>query len=107
MARLISKFGNVEGLIANGSAGAGAAQSELFCRFPQCGPVKAPVKQERTELNPLLADLHLSALKSRKSSGKSRGGYLARVAIIKSLCVQLNQQFALTSATLPHDASQL
>src|SRR3954471_22642392 len=95
VARLISKFGNVEGLVEAdpppqrvqlnpnyfaGAIGAVAAAAP-----------KAPVKQERTELKPLLLDLHLSALNRAKVAGNLAVDTLARVAIVKFLRVELNQ----------------
>ena len=96
VARLISKFGNVEGLIANDAPPERVQLNpNYFAGSRNAGPVKAPVKQERTELKPLLADLHLSALNRAKVAGNLAVDTLARVAIIKFLRVELNQQFAL------------
>jgi hypothetical protein len=96
VARLISKFGNVEGLIANDAPPERVQLNpNYFAGSRNAGPVKAPVKPERTELKPLLADLHLSALNRAKVAGNLAVDTLARVAIIKFLRVELNQQFAL------------
>jgi len=96
VARLISKFGNVEGLIANDAPPERVQLNpNYFAGSRNAGPVKPPVKQERTELKPLLADLHLSALNRAKVAGNLAVDTLARVAIIKFLRVELNQQFAL------------
>ena len=96
VARLISKFGNVEGLIANDAPPERVQLNpNYFAGSRNAGPVKAPVKQERTELKPLLADLHLSALNRAKVAGNLAVDTLARVAIVKFLRVELNQQFAL------------
>lgn len=96
VARLISKFGNVEGLIANDAPPERVQLNpNYFAGSRNAAPVKAPVKQERTELKPLLADLHLSALNRAKVAGNLAVDTLARVAIIKFLRVELNQQFAL------------
>ena len=96
VARLVSKFGNVEGLIANDAPPERVQLNpNYFAGSRNAGPAKTPVKQERTELKPLLADLHLSALNRAKVAGNLAVDTLARVAIIKFLRVELNQQFAL------------
>ena len=70
VARLISKFGNVEGLMANDAPPERVQLNpNYFAGSRNTGPAKAPVKQERTELKPLLADLHLSALNRAKVAG--------------------------------------
>ena len=94
VARLISKFGNVEGLV---EADPPPERVQLNPNYFAGGraPVKAAVKQERTELKPLLLDLHASALNRSKVAGNLAVDTLARAAIIKFLRVELNQQFAL------------
>ena len=94
VARLISKFGNVEGLMANDAPPERVQLNPNYFAGSRA-PVKAPVKPERTELKPLLADLHLCALNRAKVAGNLAVDTLARVAIIKFLRVELNQQFAL------------
>jgi len=91
--RLIARFGNVEGML---SAEAPQEKPQLnpnyFAGSPK--PLKTPIKQERTELKPLLADLHVAALNLAKTTSNFTVDTLARVAIIKFLRVQLNEQFA-------------
>jgi len=93
LVRLIARYGDVEGMLAadvpqektqlNPNYFAGSRKLE-----------KGPVKAERTELKPLLADLHVSALNLAKTTGNFTVDTLARAAIIKFLRVQLNEQFA-------------
>jgi hypothetical protein len=99
IARLISKFGNVEGLVEADPPPQRVQLNPNYFAGAIAGVVaaapKAPVKPERTELKPLLLDLHLSALNRAKVAGNLAVDTLARVAIIKFLRVELNQQFAL------------
>ena len=95
VARLISKFGNVEGLVASDPPPQRVQLNPNYFAGAPAAPLKTPVKQERTELKPLLLDLHVSALNRAKVAGNLAVDALARVAIIKFLRVELNQQFAL------------
>jgi hypothetical protein len=95
VARLISKFGNVEGLIAADAPPVERVQlNPNYFAGSRTSPAKAAPKPEHTELKPLLADLHVSALNRAKTAGNLAVDTLARVAIIKFLRVELNQQFA-------------
>ena len=91
--RLIARFGNVEGML---SAEAPQEKVQLNPNYFAGSHklTKAPVKQERTELKPLLSDLLVAALNLAKTTGNFTVDTLARAAIIKFLRVQLNEQFA-------------
>lgn len=95
VARLISKFGSVDGLVAADPPPQRVQLSPNYFAGSRAPEKIAPAKQERTELKPLLLDLHVSALNRAKVAGNLAVDTLARVAIIKFLRVELNQQFAL------------
>jgi class 3 adenylate cyclase len=92
IARLIMRHGDMEGLLA-----AESAERIVGNHFIGSNPMaKAqPGKAAGSELKPLLADLHVSALNRAKAAENLSLDVLARAAIIKFLRVELNSQFAL------------
>ena len=91
LARLITRHGEVEGLLA-----ADAQPLRGTGDFPGHNRSKQPQAQaESAELKPLLADLHIAALNRAKSEGNPSLDVLARVAIVKFLRTELFGQHAL------------
>lgn len=92
VARLISRYGNVEGSLASEQPQERVQLTNYFAGSPKIS--KVPPKPERTELKPLLMDLHVAALNRAKTAGNLAVDTLARVAVIKFIRVELNAQFA-------------
>jgi class 3 adenylate cyclase len=91
IARLIVRHGDMEGLLAaekterpGGNQFIGSA----------AGWKAQPGKAGASELKPLLADLHVSALNRAKAAENLSVDVLARAAIVKFLRIELNSQFA-------------
>ncbi len=91
MARLIMRHGDMEGLLAAENADRPAGNH--FIGSTPLGKAQ-PAKAGASELKPLLAELHVSALNRAKASENLSVDVLARAAIIKFLRVELNSQFA-------------
>ena len=91
IARLIMRHGDMEGLLA-----AETAERTTVNHFIGSTPVmKAqPARLGASELKPLLAELHVSALNRAKAAENLSVDVLARAAIIKFLRIELNSQFA-------------
>ncbi len=91
IARLIMRHGDMEGLLA-----AETAERTTGNHFIGSTPVmKAqPARLGASELKPLLAELHVSALNRAKAAENLSIDVLARAAIIKFLRIELNSQFA-------------
>ncbi len=89
IARLIERHGDMEGLL-----GAAAPEAKASHHFAGSMARMQPAKANPAELKSLLADLHLSALNRAKAAENLSVDVLARVAIIKFLRTELNQQFA-------------
>ncbi len=90
IARLIVRHGNMEGLLA-------AESTERMGGNHFVGSTaaaKAQPGKTGSELKPLLADLHVSALNRAKAEENLSIDLLARAAIIKFLRIELNSQFA-------------
>lgn len=90
IARLIAREGDVDGLLL-------AEAPERFSgnHFIGSGPnSKSQAKTALSELKPLLAAIHMSALNQAKAEGKLTVDLLARVAILKFLKLEVNAQFA-------------
>ncbi|MGH9503516.1 MAG: hypothetical protein ACRD20_11760, partial [Terriglobales bacterium] len=90
IARLITRHGDMEGLLA-------AESTERTGGGHFIGSVpaaKAAARATSSELKPLLADLHVSALNRAKAADNLSVDMLARAAIIKFLRIELNSQFA-------------
>jgi hypothetical protein len=88
--RLIVRHGSMEGLLA-----AEAPDSARGSHFIGSNPdSKVRVKAEASELKPLLADMHVSALNRAKAADNLAVDVLGRVAILKFLRIELNSQFA-------------
>jgi hypothetical protein len=91
IARLILRHGDMEGLLA-AEVKDGAA-SNHFIGSSQRARTQSG-KGSASELKPLLADLHVSALNRAKARENLSVDALARVAIVKFLRIELNAQFA-------------
>lgn len=90
LARLILRYGDVDGLLAAENPQAGGGN-----HFIGSGPLpKARNKIEAQDLKPLLAEIHTSALNRAKAESNVFVDLLARVAILKFLRVELSAQFA-------------
>ena len=90
IARLIIRFGNVEGFLA-----VEAPDLSQLNRF--IGSLRAQNTRPKggpSELKPLLAEIHVAALNRAKAAENLALDMLARVAIIKFLRIELNGQFA-------------
>src|SRR6266542_4793245 len=87
IAKLIAKWGNIEGVMAAAGGPAGANRG-MFSKFIPAQPKKVQ------DLKPLLLELHKSALVRAKSEGNLTVDLLARTAIVKFLRAELNSQFA-------------
>src|SRR5882724_5228223 len=89
IARLIIRHGDMDVMLA-----AEASEPKPGNHFVgSMGRSQLP-KATASELKSLLADLHLSALNRAKAAENLSVDVLARVAIIKFLRIELNQQFA-------------
>src|SRR5581483_6670502 len=89
IARLIAREGDVDGLLA-------AEAPDPHQRNHFIGPgtsARAQGLAALSELKPLLAAIHLSALNRAKADGKLTVDLLARVAILKFLKQEVNAQF--------------
>jgi len=91
IARLIMRHGDMEGLLA-----AENTERRSGNHFIGSTPVSKahPGKTSGSELKPLLAELHVSAMNRAKAAENLSIDVLARAAIIKFLRVELNSQFA-------------
>jgi hemoglobin-like flavoprotein len=88
--RLIVRHGELEGLLA-----AEAPQKTLgpsWMRNAAAGLTRNPA--EKSDWKPLLAELHLAALNRAKKEENISVDLLARLAVIKFLRTEMNQQFA-------------
>lgn len=83
IAKLIAKYGNIEGLVLAESA----FSKSMFSKF-----VPGAAKKS-AELKPLLLELHKSALNRAKAEGNPVIDLLARASIIKYLRAELNTQY--------------
>ena len=90
IARLIVRHGDMEGLLAAEKAERSGGNHFIGSNVT----AKAPAKTMGSELKPLLADLHVSALNRAKAAENLSIDVLARAAIVKFLRVELNSQFA-------------
>jgi len=90
IARLIVRFGNVEGLLAVETDDIAQPNPFIGSRVAQ----KTRPKTGPSELKPLLAEIHVAALNRAKATENLAVDMLARVAIIKFLRIELNGQFA-------------
>src|SRR5580704_11290736 len=90
IARLIMRHGDMEGLLA---AETERPTSNHFIGSTPLSKAQ-PAKAGGSELKPLLAELHLSALNRAKAAENLSVDVLARAAIIKFLRIELNSQFA-------------
>src|SRR5581483_2336070 len=89
IARLITRQGNVEGLLA-----AEHQAKDRATHFIAASPQKSGPRPEPMELKPLLTAIHLDALHRAKSAENLAVDTLARIAVIKFLRVELYSQFA-------------
>src|SRR6266699_1521995 len=87
IAKLIAKWGNIEGVVAAATGSPGANRG-MFSKFIPAQPKKVQ------DLKPLLLELHKSALVRAKSEGNLTIDLLARTDITKFLRAELNSQFA-------------
>ncbi len=90
IARLITRHGTVEGLVA-AEAPARAAGNYFVGGSPVA---KVAAKSQLPDLKPLLAELHVSALNRAKTASNPSMDMVARLAVIKFLRTELNAQFA-------------
>src|ERR1700732_773985 len=90
IARLIMRHGDMEGLLA---AETERATSNHFIGSTPLSKAH-PARAVGSELKPLLAELHVSALNRAKAAENLSVDVLARAAIIKFLRIELNSQFA-------------
>jgi hypothetical protein len=88
--RLIVRHGELEGLLA--AEATQQTQSPSWMRHAAAGASRVPA--ERADWKPLLAELHLTALNRAKKEEKISVDLLARLAVIKFLRTEMNQQFA-------------
>ncbi len=85
---LISKYGNVESVMAADAGGGSSAANRGLSKF-------LPVFAKRNaDLKPLLLDLHKAVLSHAKAEGNLAIDLLGRAAILKFLRAELNTQFA-------------
>src|SRR3984893_16168345 len=89
IARLIVRHGDMDGLLAGE-----AFEPKDGSHFVGSMARLQPAKVNPSELKPLLADLHVSALNRAKAEQNLSVDVLARVAIVKFLRIELNAQFA-------------
>jgi len=90
IARLIARFGDVEGLLA-----AEAPESGRRSHFLAPGSLpKLRARTEPADLKPLLAAIESAGLNRAKAEGNLFVDLLARVAVLKFLRVELQSQFA-------------
>lgn len=92
IARLITRYGNIERLLE-----AEEPEKALGNHFIGSGSgarSQARPQAELSDLKPLLAEVHISALNRAKAAGNLSVDFLGRVAIVKFLRVELSSQFA-------------
>jgi hypothetical protein len=89
VARLIMRYGNVESLLA-----AEAPEAPQSNHFLQANRPGGRSRTGPSDLKPLLAEMHLSALNRAKAEANNSVDLLARAAILKFLRTELNLQFA-------------
>ncbi len=89
IAHLIARHGNVDGLLA-----AEESTRKSGNHFIGGTKAKAEQKLDPSELKPLLASIHMAALNRAKAQENFTVDLLARVAIVKFLRLELNNQFA-------------
>ena len=92
VARLITRHGNVEGLLAAEAPAAGRPVGTYFAGVN--APTKIITKSQPSDLKPLLAELHVAALNRAKTASNPAMDMVARLAVIKFLRTELNAQFA-------------
>ena len=90
IAKLIARHGELEGLLA--AEATSAAVSAPSWMRQQAGTSRA--KSEPAEWKAALAELHVAALNRAKREGKVAVDLLARLAVMKFLRTEMNQQFA-------------
>jgi hypothetical protein len=92
MARLLSRHGQVEGLLAAEAAETAAKPQANY--FVGAAPApKKPAPAETTDLKALLAGLEIAALNRAKAMGTLSADLLARLAILKFFRAELQTQF--------------
>ena len=91
IAKLIARHGELEGLLAAEAASAAASRAPSWMR-QQAGTARA--KSEPAEWKAVLGELHVAALNRAKREGKVAVDLLARLAVMKFLRTEMNQQFA-------------
>ncbi|MBZ5681782.1 MAG: hypothetical protein LAO24_16925 [Acidobacteriia bacterium] len=91
IAKLIARHGELEGLLAAEAASVAASRAPSWMR-QQAGTARA--KSEPAEWKSVLAELHTAALNRAKKEGKVAVDLLARLAVMKFLRYEMNQQFA-------------
>jgi hypothetical protein len=84
---LITKYGNLERVL-EADANASSASGNALSRF------LPTASRKKTELKPLLLDLHKSILNHAKAHGDLTIDFLGRAAILKFLRAELHLQFA-------------
>lgn len=89
--RLIARHGELEGLLAAEAASAATSRAPSWMS-KQAGAARA--KSEPAEWKSALAELHVAALNRAKREGKVAVDLLARLAVMKFLRTEMNQQFA-------------
>src|ERR1041385_7127529 len=90
VARLITRHGTVEGLLA--AEAPGRPVGNYFAGANT--PAKIITKAQPSDLKPLLAELHVAALNRAKTASNPAIDMVARLAVIKFLRTELNAQFA-------------
>jgi class 3 adenylate cyclase len=89
VARLIMRYGNVETLLA-----AEAPEAPEPGHYLRANRTSGRAKTGPSDLKPLLAEMHLSALNRAKAESNNSVDLLVRAAILKFLRTELNLQFA-------------
>ena len=90
IARLISRYGDLEGLLA-----AEAPQRQQGPSWLRTAVAQAPNRaSDPADWKPMLAELHRAALNRAKKEENIAIDLLARLAVIKFLRLEMNQQFA-------------
>jgi class 3 adenylate cyclase len=90
IARLIVRYGDMEGLLAAETTQ--RAQGPSWMRSAAAQPARRSA--EPADWKPLLADLHRAALNRAKKEENIAVDLLARLAVTKFLRLEMNQQFA-------------
>ncbi|HYL10973.1 MAG TPA: hypothetical protein VEU31_09565 [Candidatus Acidoferrales bacterium] len=91
IAKMIARHGELEGLLSSDAAGAGTSRAPSWMR-QQAGTARA--QSAPAEWKSVLAELHVAALNRAKKEGKVAVDLLARLAVMKFLRAEMNQQFA-------------